>query len=202
MLSEEWDKVAHQVDFNLKIDRDRFTHLIGFQSKILDFGCGYGRITNELTKCGYADVVGIDPSSAMVERGLAMFPGLSLLHLADSVLPFADSCFDAVVTCAVFTCIPALEDRAKAASEIARVLKPGGLLHVSEFCSEEGRAFTSGLGMPMYYGSAREMRHLLNMFQCCHEEVVAATTMRGRPESSYRAFYAKPFGGTVVPPDD
>ncbi len=192
MGSDNWDKVAHQVDFNLPIDRDRFCSIVGLKSKILDFGCGYGRIMKELIDCGYTDVVGIDPSSAMVERGLATFPELSLSHSNRAALPFADGSFDAVVACAVFTCIPSHEDRFKAASEIARVLKPSGFLHISEFCSEEARAFTSGLGMHMHYSKVEEMQNLFKMFKCVYEEVIGTTTMDGKPESSYRAFYQRP----------
>ncbi|MCE9663942.1 class I SAM-dependent methyltransferase [Halomonas sp. M5N1S17] len=192
MASEGWDQVASQVNFNLEIDRERFCGVVNLQAKVLDFGCGYGRIVKELTECGYTDVIGIDPSSVMVERGCRMFPGLSLLHSSKAVLPFDDRSFDAVVACAVFTCIPSLEERAEAVAEIARVLKPGGFLHISEFCSEEGTVFTSGLGISMRYSRPEELRELFGGFQYFHDEVVGASTMSGKNAQSYRAFVKKP----------
>ncbi|MCD6439265.1 MAG: class I SAM-dependent methyltransferase [Halomonas sp.] len=68
MLQRSWDKVASDVDFNLEIDLARFLGMISRKAKVLDFGCGCGRISNELTECGYIDVTGVDPSFAMIER--------------------------------------------------------------------------------------------------------------------------------------
>lgn len=192
MASDDWDEVANQVNFNLEIDRERFCSIVDRQAKVLDFGCGYGRTAKELAECGYTDVVGVDPSSAMIERGRSMFPELSLLHSAQAVLPFGDRSFDAIVACAVFTCIPSLEERAETVAEITRVLKPGGFLHVSEFCSAEGRAFMSGLGVPMCYSRPEELRDLFCGFQYLHDEIVGASTMSGKLAQSYRTFVKKP----------
>ncbi|MEP5231874.1 MAG: class I SAM-dependent methyltransferase [Alloalcanivorax sp.] len=192
MTSESWDNVASQVNFNLEIDRERFCGMVNRQAKVLDFGCGYGRIVKDLAECGYTDMTGIDPSHTMVERGRKILPGFSLLHSSEGVLPFEDHSFDAVVACAVFTCITSLEERAKAVAEIARVLKHGGILHIAEFCSEEGMVFTSGLGIPMRHSRAGELRELFGGFQCVHDEVIGASTMSGEKSQSYRAFLKKP----------
>lgn len=192
MFSEGWDKVANQANFNLEIDRERFLGMVNLHAKVLDFGCGYGRIVKELTECGYTDVTGIDPSSVMVERGHRMFPRLSLLHSSKAVLPFHDGTFDAVVACAVFTCITSLEERAVAVAEITRVLKPGGVVHIAEFCSEERAVFTSGLGISMRYSRPEELQELFGGFQYFHDEVVGTTTMSGKDAQSYRAFFTKP----------
>ncbi|MBF5053923.1 type 11 methyltransferase [Alcanivorax venustensis ISO4] len=192
MLQGSWDKVASDVDFNLEIDLARFLDLISRKAKVLDFGCGYGRISNELTESGYTDVMGVDPSCAMIERGRKAFPGLPLLHLDGMDLPFGENAFDAVVICAVLTCIPSLDERGRVAAEITRVLKPGGAVHISEFCSEESKSFISGLGLPMRYSSPEELRDLFASFSCFHDEVVSAATMSGDSTSSYRAFIRKP----------
>lgn len=191
MVLEGWDRVANQVNFNLEIDRKRFRSLVDLQAKVLDVGCGYGRIVKELTESGYTNVIGIDPSSIMVERGLKMFPELSLLHSSTATLPFDDCSFDAVVVCAVFTCIPSLVERVEVVAEIMRVLKPGGLLHIAEFCSEEEAVFTAGLGIPMCYSRPEELRELFDGFQYCYDEVVSASTMSGKDVQSYRAFVRK-----------
>lgn len=197
MASEGWDNVASQVNFNLEIDRERFYGLVNCEAKVLDFGCGYGRIVKDLTECGYTDITGIDSSHAMVERGRKMFPEVSLLHSSEGMLPFDDQSFDAVVVCAVFTCIISMEERSEAVAEIVRVLKPGGILHIAEFCSEEGAVFTSGLGMPMRYSMPGELRELFSGFQCFHDEVIGASTMSGKHSQSYRAFFKKPFNKTM-----
>ncbi|MGB1764076.1 class I SAM-dependent methyltransferase [Alloalcanivorax xenomutans] len=192
MSEGSWDKVAGNVDFNLDIDRARFMDLVAREARILDFGCGYGRITRDLAEYGYAHVTGVDPSCAMIERGRQDFPGLSLRHLAGSELPFDDSTFDAVIICAVFTCIPEAKGRNDVAAELNRVLKPGGIVHVSEFCSRESQRFVSGFGIPMWYSTPRELRGLFDSFICLHDEVVSVDTMSGEAASNYRAFIRKP----------
>lgn len=91
MASGSWNEVATLVDFNLEIDRKRFFGMVDRQAKVLDFGCGYGRISNELVEAGYNDVTGIDPSYAMIGRGRKAFPGLPLLHSGGSALPFDET---------------------------------------------------------------------------------------------------------------
>ncbi|MDQ7730751.1 class I SAM-dependent methyltransferase [Halomonas sp. SpR8] len=192
MLECGWDKVATKVNFNLEIDSTRLLEMTDRKSKVLDFGCGYGRISNELTELGYTEVTGVDPSREMIERGKKMFPWLSLLQSAGTDLPFEDNVFDVIVICAVFTCIPSLEERSKVAAEITRVLKPGGIVHVSEFCSEESKSFISGLGLLMRYSGPQEIRDMFADCSFFQDEVVSARTMSGEAASSYRAFIRKP----------
>lgn len=192
MLECDWDKVATKVNFNLEVDGARLLGMIDRKAKVLDFGCGYGRISNELAELGLTELTGVDPSREMIERGRKSFPGLSLRYSAGTDLPFDDSAFDVIVICAVFTCIQSLDERRKVTAEITRVLKPGGIVHVSEFCSKESKSFISGLGLPMWYSSPKELRDLFADFSCLHDEVVNASTMSGEFASSYRAFIIKP----------
>lgn len=187
-------EVATEVQFNLEIDRERFLGMIDRKAKILDFGCGYGRISNELVESGYVDVTSVDQSRAMIERGTNTSPDLILLHSDGINLPFDEHASDVVVICAVLTCIPSSEDRGRVAEEITRVLKPGGIVHLSEFCSEEGKDFISGLGLPMRHSNPHELRGL---FVCLHNEVLSASTMSGETASSYRAFIQKPLNNAM-----
>lgn len=197
MAVEGWNKIAEQVNFNLEMDWDKFQELVDVKAKVLDFGCGYGRIVDQLNQRGYSDVVGIDPSFAMIDRGRRMFPELSLLHSRGQDLPLDSHSFDAVIACAVFTSIPSSEERQAAAREIARVLKPGGLLHLSEFCASEERRFMSALGVLMRYSTPKVLQRLFEDFESVHNEVVCANTMGGRPEPSYRAFVRKPVNNAM-----
>jgi|SRR6056297_412974 len=197
MIEGNWDQVATEVDFNLEIDRMRILGMIDRKSKVLDFGCGYGRITNLLGECGYTDVKGVDPSRAMIERGRKAFPGVSLMHLEGVDLPFDNNAFDLVVICAVFTCIPSLDKRAGVAAELNRVLRPGGIIHMAEFCSEESKSFISGLGLPMRYSNPKELRTVFSDFSCLHDEVASTNTMSGESACSYRAFLQKPLNKTM-----
>ncbi len=95
--------------------------------KFLDVGCGGGYLCEEFAKTGF-DVTGIDPSQNTIRAARA--------HAAQSCLsidyeegwaeaiPFGNASFDYVSCCDV---LEHVDDVSKTISEIARVLKPGGL---------------------------------------------------------------------------
>lgn len=95
--------------------------------RVLDLGCGTGRIIKDLKDLG-ADVVGCDISEKMLEIARKKFANVEF-HKADAYdLPFEDKSFDVVV--ALFVVVH-LRDLEKAFDEMYRILKPGGHLIVS-----------------------------------------------------------------------
>jgi ubiquinone/menaquinone biosynthesis C-methylase UbiE len=96
--------------------------------RVLDLGCGDGRVAAELARTG-AHVTGVDLSRAAIERARATHPELEfVVSSADEGLPFADAAFDAVV------CLHVLEhvsDTQRFISEARRVLAPAGRLSVA-----------------------------------------------------------------------
>jgi SAM-dependent methyltransferase len=86
--------------------------------RVLDVGCGDGRIPRQYTS---PEVVCVDRSEAAIAA--ARGRGLDARQADVRELPFADDSFDAV------TCNHTLyhvDDRDRAVAEIARVLRPGG----------------------------------------------------------------------------
>ena len=192
MTEHCWDRVADEVNFNLEIDIRRFINVVSKDSKILDFGCGYGRISNELASYGYSAIHGVDSSLKMIERGIQDYPKLLLQNISGQELPYPDECFDAVISCAVFTCITSPEQRISQINELYRVLKPSGTLHLVEFCSEVSRTFTSGIGITMCHSTPEELRQLVNGFSPNNEEVIETTTMSNDQAQCYSLFAKKP----------
>jgi len=92
----------------------------------LDVGCGNGAFTEELiAHCAPATVVAIDPSNDQLAYARTL-PGAKIadFRVGDAQeLPFSDASFD-VATMALV--ISFLRDPAKAVSEMARVVRPGG----------------------------------------------------------------------------
>ncbi|MBO4252686.1 class I SAM-dependent methyltransferase [Streptomyces griseorubiginosus] len=110
----------------------------GRQARILDYGCGYGRVMVELTEQGFSDVRGADPSAALIARGRRMRPDLRFEVLqSPPALPYAAASFDVVLLFAVLTCVPDEEDQRALVAELGRVLAPGGLLHVSDLLLQD-----------------------------------------------------------------
>jgi 2-polyprenyl-3-methyl-5-hydroxy-6-metoxy-1,4-benzoquinol methylase len=102
-------------------------------SQVLDVATGTGNLAMPLARAGAA-VTGVDIAPNLLEQGRerATAEGLSI-HFDEGDaerLPYADGSFDAVVTMfgAMFAPRPEL-----VASELARVLKPGGLLAMANW---------------------------------------------------------------------
>jgi ubiquinone/menaquinone biosynthesis C-methylase UbiE len=94
----------------------------------LDVGCGNGAFTEVLIRrCAPAAVSAIDPSEGQLSYARARSgTGLAEFRVGDAqALPYTDRSFDAAAMALVISFIP---DPLKAAREMTRVVKPGGLV--------------------------------------------------------------------------
>lgn len=102
---------------------------------VLNIGCGTGVSTTYIAKTYGCRVVGVDIAEKMVARARerAQRKGLAdrtEFRTADAQeLPFEDDQFDILICESVNTFVP---DRAKAAGEYVRVIKPGGYVGLNE----------------------------------------------------------------------
>jgi len=105
--------------------------------RVLDAGCGSGRLTVALALTG-AKVTGIDTNASRLEvaRGRADAAGveLTLLEADFNALPFDESSFDAVVS---RLAVMASDDAVATLRELARVLEPRGRLVTVLWASPE-----------------------------------------------------------------
>lgn len=129
-----WNHVAKQKEFTTPFQAEDFLKYVKQDGYVLDVGCGYGRTLDELYHNGYRNLVGIDFSNGMIERGKEQFPYLDL-HVKEDAdkINLPDESVDAVILFAVLTCIRRNEEQEQLLSEIKRVLKPEGILYVNDF---------------------------------------------------------------------
>lgn len=108
------------------------TKLIKIKSKVLDIGCGPGKISEYLYKKNFI-VTGIDINKKALEENKKRNSDITYLE-ADITrkLPFEDSFFDAITVPYVFVSIIDKKEAQKAATELIRVLKIGGVLWLCE----------------------------------------------------------------------
>ena len=90
---------------------------------VVDLGAGTGKFVPRLLATG-ADVVAIEPVDAMRARLAADFPDVDARAGTAEGLPFADASIDTVVCAQAFHWFAT----AAAVAEIARVVRPGGVL--------------------------------------------------------------------------
>jgi len=127
-----WDSVAYRKDFSHPLDVPLLCSAVSRAACILDYGCGYGRICQQLTEIGFPCVIGADPSLRMLQRGRQEHPHLNLHQIDSLQLPYKNETFDVVLLFAVLTCIPTNAGQTRVVQEISRVLRPGGLLYISD----------------------------------------------------------------------
>jgi SAM-dependent methyltransferase len=127
-----WDRVAHEKRFSHPLRVDWLEKYSGRQARILDYGCGYGRTLAELSEAGYQKLAGVDFSEAMLARARISVTRAGLVRNDGHTLPFKNESFDAVLLFAVLTCIPYNDEQQLLLAEVKRVLRPGGLLYVSD----------------------------------------------------------------------
>lgn len=94
----------------------------------IDIGCGTGAFTHVLVeRCSPIDVTGIDPSAASLAfaRARNIAPRAGFQQADALALPFPDNQFDAAVMALTISFV---QNPARAVAEMARVVRPGGLV--------------------------------------------------------------------------
>lgn len=104
--------------------------------RVLDLGCGTGRLTRTAAAGNDAAFVAIDPDRAALRLARRRsLPGRRRVWLCRGEgerLPFADETFDRVLSSLVFHHLTQ-ESKRRAFQEVSRVLRPGGELHLADF---------------------------------------------------------------------
>jgi SAM-dependent methyltransferase len=132
-----WDRVAAQKRFTHPLRREWLDGYLDGRARVLDYGCGYGRTLGELAQAGYQNILGVDFSAAMLARCRQEFPQASLIRNDGRSFPFESDSLDAVLLFATLTCIPQNEAQCALIAEVERVLRPRGILYISDLLLNE-----------------------------------------------------------------
>jgi SAM-dependent methyltransferase len=128
--------------------------------RVLDLGAGTGKLTRAVLAAGH-DVVAVEPDAEMRAELAARLPGVSLHAGSAEQIPLPDASVDAVTLGQAFHWI----DRGGALPEIARVLRPGGVLAVTWNLRDESVAWAAELTAATDGGdSTRDAREEIDSF--------------------------------------
>jgi SAM-dependent methyltransferase len=123
-LIAEW-YASERVDQTGVPETTALASSIPYGSRVLDIGCGNGvPVTRALLRGGHL-VIGLDSSSAMIERLRNNCPETLAVQGIVQACPFADRIFDAAVAWGVMFHLDP-ENQIKAIAGVSRVLKVGG----------------------------------------------------------------------------
>ncbi len=95
--------------------------------KVLDLGCGNGRLYQILAKKQVL-YTGLDQSAELIRLAKEKVPEVEFVVGEMTELSFGAESFDAIFSIAAFNHIPGAELQLKSLQEMKRVLKPGGLI--------------------------------------------------------------------------
>lgn len=203
--ADYWSRVAGRKSFAHPLDLERFGGLVPPTARVLDVGCGWGRIVAELRDAGWAHVVGVDPAHGMIAHGRSVRPDLELVHSRGGALPFPDASFDAALLFAVLTAVPADADQRALVGEVRRILRPGGILYVSDLLLNDdernlaryaegaprfGRhgVFELPEGVVLRHHDPVWLAELFSAFEPIERVPFTATTMNGHRSRAFQEF--------------
>lgn len=131
-----YDKIALEFDRSrqrLWTDLDFFTEFLPDNPRILDVGCGNGRLLKFLEDREYKSYLGVDNSKKLLERAKKQHKGKSIRFKECDVLDLEvkNGNYDAVFSVAVLHHIPSRKLQLKALAQMSHSLAPDGLLYLS-----------------------------------------------------------------------
>lgn len=109
--------------------------------RVLDLGSGSGRFSPLIAEWLACAVVGIEPSAGMRQSALTENPHSDVAYAGGNAtaIPLADDCCEAAWLAYMVHHVP---DRVLCARELARVLRPGGVVLVAGAYTERRRAIS------------------------------------------------------------
>jgi len=123
-----WDTEGTRKAFAHPLNLQRMNQWLSPASRILDFGCGYGRCLGELFNAGYRNLTGFDFSPAMIAAARARFPEITFQVLKDPTIPLPDSSVDGALLFSVLTCVPTDDGQRTIIAELHRLVVHPGVL--------------------------------------------------------------------------
>jgi ubiquinone/menaquinone biosynthesis C-methylase UbiE len=165
----------------------------------------------KLFNSGYGNLIGFDFSPAMIAAARAQFPKITFQELQSSTIPLPDGSVDGALLFSVLTCIPTDEGQRAILGELHRVLRPGGLLYISDlwlqpdernltrYARDESKYGRYGVfdlpeGVTVRHHDPEWIETLTTEFEMVALDQIDVLTMNGNPANAFQWFGLKPGG--------
>ncbi|HOC96282.1 MAG TPA: class I SAM-dependent methyltransferase [bacterium] len=143
-IKNSYNKISDNFNITRKNNWDDFNifkkYLLDFKNekiKILDIGCGNGRLIKFLNELNLNyEYVGIDNSRMQIKNALKNFGNQKNVKFIEAdalAIPFNNNEFDLIFCIATFHHLPSFENKNNALREMRRVLKDGGLIFMTNW---------------------------------------------------------------------
>lgn len=203
-----WNTAGPQKAFAHPLNLQRISQWLIRDSLIVDFGCGYGRCLGELFNLGYRNLIGFDFSPAMIAAARARFPEVAFQELESLTIPLPDASADGALLFSVLTCVPTDDGQQAIVGELRRVLRPGGLLYISDlwlqpdernltrYARDERKYGTYGVfdlpeGVTVRHHDPKWIDTLTRDFELVALDQIEVLTMNGNPAKAFQWFGLK-----------
>jgi SAM-dependent methyltransferase len=198
-----WNRVANVKVFTHPINMSWLDTLSREKALIVDYGCGYGRVVKMLSDAGFANVIGFDTSTELIDRGKKENVPC-LFFIEDSAqIPIEDASADCIMLFAVLTCIPPNSAQRELLALLHRKLKKDGILYISDYYLQENSSemkeyglldndkdnygvFTLAEGATFRHHSRKWINSLLEGFETIEESDIAVNTMNGHSALAFQ----------------
>jgi SAM-dependent methyltransferase len=145
----------------------------------------------------------------MVNAARTRFPDISFQQLVDTPhLDIDEATVDATLLFAVLTCVPSDDGQRSILGEISRVLRPGGLIYISDLWLQNDRrnleryerghathgtygVFDLPEGVTMRHHDRRWIESLTNGYDVLAVDEIVVQTMNGNSASGFQRFGRK-----------
>jgi SAM-dependent methyltransferase len=204
-----WNGVGPTKPFAHPINIEKLGRWVPSTSRILDYGCGYGRALGILQAHGYRDLVGVDPAPAMIAAARQNVHSVSFDVLDDyQKINLPSDSVDCVLLFTVLTCVPTDAGQRAIISEITRVLRVAGVLYISDMWLQtdarnverydEGEkkygiygVFDLREGVTVRHHDRGWIETLTKDYEVLDLEEIPVKTMNGRPATAFQWFGKK-----------
>jgi SAM-dependent methyltransferase len=204
-----WNRMGPGKPFSHPLNFERLSQWLTPDSRIIDLGCGYGRALGLLFERGYHNLIGLDPAAAMIAAARERYPAITFEVLSSP--PHVDlpgTSVDAVLLFSVLTCVPTDDGQRAIVREAQRVLRPGGLLYISDLwlqADERNReryvcgqlkygtygVFDLPEGVTVRHHAAGWIEELTRDFDELGLDPIDVQTMNGNPAKGFQWFGSK-----------